>query len=964
MTTTRSAIEAVAPNCVLEDGPIRVIVYHHTHWDREWWTTRRDFSVRLGDLIDELLDILDTDPAFTTFVLDGQTVVLEDYLELRPEQRDRLVARIRQGRIHVGPWYVLADTLIPSGEAAIRNLWLGRWVCRSLDVPCTPVGYLPDQFGHAAQLPQILRGFGIDGAVVWRGFGAPPPGQGEDPNTADLLAPPDPARPYYPRIHGRDRFPEQMQSDFWWEAPDGSRVLGVYLAHEYYVSHAPAGAPHQAEAWDSWVARQRELLAYLRPYAATRTVLQPYGGDHLPVDSRLPDLLARLNEEMEPHRVTYEQGSLAGYLEAVRAESDAIRIVWHGEGRAFGRKAHLLPGVTSTRLYLKRLNRDAQNVLERHAEPFQALGSMLGDRYERSSLRAAWRLVVQNQPHDSVTGCSIDEVHRQNVARYEEAIDLGRFLALRAAERIAERIDRSEVPEVGRPFVVYNPLGFARTDAVRLLVDPNLEITAATWRLLDDAGEELAFQAHSVQERRPALPSRAWTEIAFVARDVPGLGFRRHHLEPRASARRRPWALDHTILGLVARDKGAARTSGLAIGPGRMETDQLSVQVDQRNGSLTVVDLASGERYPDVNVFEDGGDAGDEYNYAWPIGDALFSTRDLRPSLTWLETGPSRATLRISWDWRLPVGLTDDRRSRSATLVAFTLHSDVTLHADVRRVDIRTHATNPARDHRLRALFPLGRDVVTSKAESAFCVVERPVAIDEVERGSAEPAVPEFPQQTFTSVDADGRGLTIANRGLSEASVLDDGLGTIAVTLLRAVGFLSRGDLLSRIEGAGPLMPTPEAQMLGPVFAEYSIIPHAGSWADARSHRDAHAFNAELAGVELPVGRPTRDPGRSIRPPSAHQLPPVASLLEVEGDVEVSAVKGAEERDELVVRVLNESAAPTTARLRPYRSPTRTRMLNLVEEPIDGIALRHPGDGWAEFQVGAWQLVTIGFAFE
>jgi mannosylglycerate hydrolase len=186
---TTPTLEHEAPQAHADrETVLDVTVYHHTHWDREWWTTRRDFSVRLGDLIDRLLDILDADPAFTTFVLDGQMVMLEDYLELRPEHRDRLVRHIRDGRIHVGPWYVLADTLIPDGESAIRNLWLGRRVAQSLDVPTMPVGYLPDQFGHAAQLPQILAGFGIDAAVVWRGFGAPPPGQGADPNAADLMA--------------------------------------------------------------------------------------------------------------------------------------------------------------------------------------------------------------------------------------------------------------------------------------------------------------------------------------------------------------------------------------------------------------------------------------------------------------------------------------------------------------------------------------------------------------------------------------------------------------------------------------------------------------------------------------------------------------------------------------------------------------------------------------------------------
>ena len=957
--TTRATLDQPTPEPPPDPSTtLAVMVYHHTHWDREWWTTRRDFAVRLADLLDQLLDILDADPSFTTFVLDGQMVMLEDYLELRPEQRARLVARIREGRIHVGPWYVLADTLLPSGESAVRNLWLGRRVARELGVPTMAVGYLPDQFGHAAQLPQILRGFGIDGAVVWRGFGAPPPGQGADPNALDLAAPPADGLPYYPRIFSRGRFPEEMQSEFWWEAPDGSRVLGIYLAHEYYVSHAPDGALEDEASWRGWVERERRTIDFLRAFASSERVLHPYGGDHLPADGRLPELLRRLNAELEADGIRLTQDSLVSYLDDARSDAGRIAITWRGEGRAFGRKAHLLPGVASTRLYLKRLNREAEITLERHAEPLQALGWMLGDPYEGSALWAAWRLVVQNQPHDSITGCSIDEVHRQNVARYEEAIDLGRFLALRAGERLAARVAIDDLSEGARPFVVFNPLGFTRTDAARTLVDPTLEVRPGAWRLVNDRGAEVPFQARQVTERRTALPSRSWTEVAFVADAVPSLGYRRYHLVPREGAAARPWALDHTVLGIVARDKGAARTSGLAIGPGRLENDELRVLVSDRDGSLTVTDVRSGEVYAGLNVLEDGGDAGDEYNHSWPIGDVRLSTRDVRPRLTWIETGPARATLRVSWALPVPESLSEDRRSRSSAWTRLEVHSDVTLHAGVPRVDIRTHGTNTARDHRLRALFPLGRAVELSKAESAFCVVGRPVAVDEVERGSAEPAVPEFPQQTFASVDAGGRGLTIANRGLSEASVADDGSGTVALTLIRAVGYLSRGDLLSRIEGAGPVMPTPEAQMEGPFEAEYSIIPHAGSWSAAGAHREAHAFNARLLSIDLPGSRPATDPWRRRPTGVAADLPGRASFLEVEGDVEISAMKRAEDRDELVVRLLNESADPRPARIRPIRRGAVARRLNLAEEPAERLDIG--ADGWISIELGAWELATIG----
>jgi alpha-mannosidase len=171
-------------------------VVSHTHWDREWYLTYEQFRLRLVALIDRLLDLLDTDPSFRYFHLDGQTIVLEDYLEMRPEQEPRLRSAIRSGRVLIGPWYVMPDEFLVSGEALVRNLVRGHQISRDYGAPM-PVGYLPDLFGHVGQMPQIWRQFGLDNTILWRGFG------------------------------GRD-------AEYWWEAPDGSRVLMMHLPPEGY----------------------------------------------------------------------------------------------------------------------------------------------------------------------------------------------------------------------------------------------------------------------------------------------------------------------------------------------------------------------------------------------------------------------------------------------------------------------------------------------------------------------------------------------------------------------------------------------------------------------------------------------------------------------------------------------------------------------------------------------------------
>ena len=258
----------------------------------------------------------------------------------------------------------------------------------------------------------------------------------------------------------------------------------------------------------------------------------------------------------------------------------------------------------------------------------------------------------------------------------------------------------------------------------------------------------------------------------------------------------------------------------------------------------------------------------------------------------------------------MPAGLTEDRQSRSPEHVPFALHSDVTLLAGVRRVDIRTHVENTARDHRLRARFPLGAPVKTSSAETQFGVVERPVTLPDDQRGSSEPAVHEHPQMTFVSLTDEQRGLTLLNRGLPEFSADEDGI--LSLTVLRAVGWLSREDFLTRIGGAGPTTATPEAQMLGPVVAEYSLFPHAGSWAQAGAWRAAHDFNAPLhTAPHTSQVVPIRNRHRDLVP----SLPPSGQLIDVQGSVLVTAIKRAEDQDALVVRLVNLTSEPQSVSL-------------------------------------------------
>jgi mannosylglycerate hydrolase len=308
------------------------------------------------------------------------------------------------------------------------------------------------------------------------------------------------------------------------------------------------------------------------------------------------------------------------------------------------------------------------------------------------------------------------------------------------------------------------------------------------------------------------------------------------------------------------------------------------------------------------------------------------------------EAGYARSTLRIDLDWFLPAGLTEDRRSRSSVDVPTRISTFVTLLSDTARVDVETVWENVTRDHRLRVLFPLGEPVDSSYASGHFCVEERPVLVDDPGNGWPEPLVTQQPNAGWVSAGRDNWGLSVAAAALPEYEVLAD--GTIALTVLRAVGWVSREDLLSRVGGAGPTTPVPDAQCLGPNFASYSIIPHQGDWLASRAYQEAESYLTPLYGSETGTheGSLPRDYGE----------------VELEGKhtLAVSSVKKAEDMDGLVLRLWNVVREGTEARLRFARSPRVARRANLREEP-EGELLALDVSGRVVVTAGPAEIVTV-----
>jgi mannosylglycerate hydrolase len=221
-------------------------IISHTHWDREWYLTFQQFRLKLVHLVDGLLETLEQNPDFEHFMLDGQTIVLDDYLQMRPENEAVIRQHVQSGRILIGPWHILPDMFLVSPEAHIRNLLQGARTASRFG-PSMPVGYIPDPFGHPGQVPQILHGFGITTASVWRGIG-------------------------------------DLPCEFWWQAPDGSRVLMAFLRESY-----SNGASLPADAPTQFTTQLAQIQATLAAHSAVHDLLVMVGTDHMEPSPHTPD---------------------------------------------------------------------------------------------------------------------------------------------------------------------------------------------------------------------------------------------------------------------------------------------------------------------------------------------------------------------------------------------------------------------------------------------------------------------------------------------------------------------------------------------------------------------------------------------------------------------------------------------------------------------------------------------------
>jgi 2-O-(6-phospho-alpha-D-mannosyl)-D-glycerate hydrolase len=909
--------------------PTTVGIVPHTHWDREWYAPFQVFRARLVRLLDELLPLLERDLSYARFLLDGQTVVVDDYLEVRPEAADALQRLAAAGRLSVGPWMVLMDEFMVSGETIVRDLQLG--LRRAIDLGgAMPVGYLPDMFGHVSQMPQILCLAGFEHAVVWRGV----------PSSV-------------------------AQTAFRWEAPDGSAVRAEYLYGSYSNGR---DLPDDAK---QLVARARSYELELGPARLPGgAMLLMNGTDHQMPQPWLGRVVAEANEIQDDYRFVVT--SLAEYL--AEQPTEGLYTV-RGELRS-GARANVLMGVASNRVDVHQACAVAERALERRAEPLSAL-LVPADRHPDSLLGIAWRKLVENSAHDSSCACSDDEVVDQVLVRYREARQIGDVLTREAVRQLATEVDTPagstlvvnptqtgrggllsvNVPGEG-PFHLVSSDGEAcPTQELGLLTGEGFSTIVSGQKVRwviemmngpefagerighydmtegDDGALDLVFRG-----AQPGEPHVDLTELRdelvrlgdegrtfrfrvmlapvrqaiFAADDVPGFGWRSYTVAagpgPATAVRSRPTELDNEHL-------------------------RVAVAAD---GTYTIT-TADGLTMTGLGRLVDGGDGGDTYNYSPPDEDVLVD-RPGRVDVTVLESGPVRARLRIDAKYSWPAHAIGDAGScwrRADDTVPVTVHTTLELRTGERFLRVHTELDNPCRDHRVRVHFPLPAPVTASHAECAFAVVERGLT---AEGGPNEFGLPTFVSRRFVDASDGDAGLAVVHDGLLEYELLaDDGSSSreLSLTLLRATGYLSRLQLSMRASPAGYPYPLEGPQMLGHRAFDYALVPHRGDWREANLYDVADEVLVPLERI------------RAGGVAGAHREP-AGARLHVDG-ARVSAVSRAPAG--LLVRVFNPSPDPSSVVVERDGTPATGWTVDLVGRPLE----RVEGD----VELRPWEIATL-----
>lgn len=909
---------------------IRIV--SNTHWDREFRRSFEKTRRRLLTMLDVTLDILEGDPRFHSFTMDGHSIMIDDYLEMRPERRPLVGRLVAAGRLIIGPWYTLPEEFSLAGEALVRNLVWGRRRVLAYGGRPGTVAYTPASWGQTGQLPQMFADFGLSRMMFYRGVSH-----------------------------------DECDAEWIWEGADGTRVLAsrfaVYARYNWYYQVHRAVTRGRTFSKDySWgqfddaplrfvdglagedlafdlkapsvdYDRSRlkmaveDMIAAEGPHFTTDIFLAMNGHD-ISVAHPLESKVATDAGEEFAGRYTVEHTDLESYWAELESRLDMKALpVLKGERRTHLRKGmwtYLMPFTISARTYLKQMDFDASVGLVGYAEPLASLAAAFGADYPTRYIERGWGYLLSNHTHDANGGCAPDAVCLDIEYRYRKAGDIADIVTEDAVAHIASHLDPAGLAADAMQLLVVNPLPVERDAVVELDLEIPRPFGARSVRLVHSADPHVERQPIS-WEKSSSFVDNIWDvptilesdRIRFHARlsRLPSLGWRAYSIEPCKT------------------DLRPAAT--MITGPNSMENSRLAVTVNG-NGTLTVVNKTTGMVYEDLNYLTDQGEVGDAWRHAAPRRDRVYSSLGCSARVAVLEGGPLVACIAAEYEFRVPLEC-PDRLERSEATVDLPVRVEYRMEADSPLIAVTVTVDNRALDHYLRANFPTGLQTDVSWADSHFDVVSRPIPVPD-SSGWVEPYTGTHPLRTFADL-TDGRdGLALLPTGLFEYEARDDAQRTLALTLIRACRIR-----LAVSEEKQTVLSDDGIQCPGVRSFEYGVCVHEGDWREAG-----------LLGLAALRSTPPR---AAMIGRGKGALPAEASLVALaRGRVHISAVKQADDGDGIVVRLFNPADQPEPVTLTFGRPVASCVECGMNEDRSDPVAADIAG---VAVEAGPKKIVTL-----
>lgn len=896
-------------------------IISNTHWDREWRFPFQRNRQMLVEMMDAVLEILQKEPKYKAFHLDSQSIVLTDYLEIRPDKKSIIKKLVKEKRLFIGPWFILPDEFLVGGENLIRNLLLGHKICAEYG-GASKVGYSPFSWGQISQLPQIYSGFDIDVIMFYRGINSL----------------------------------ESHNAEFIWEGADGTKALSSRFSfwpryNFYFFIYRPV--IHNEQPSDI----EYDWLRGGTPFHFADKQL--VGEDYFiinPVDNYFKENIKpsveaiierQANDFTTPHVIWMEghdssgpnintvriindikeifpqldvrHSTLEDYTRLLKGNADYSSLpLVKGERRSSQydhRSGNMYAYTTSARMYLKQINFTNEKWLQYYAEPFNLFAGLNGLNTNDNYLNIAWNLLLQNSAHDSIGGCSLDEIHDDMMNRSKQSIEISKGVFERAGKYLIKNINLNSLVNNNNCnneifITVLNPLQYERNDVLECFIDIPEKFDKGSFDIYDSFEKKLEVQVIASEKTEPVLEQMIDRPMYFsmtryhtyiYIKNIPPFGYKSFRVIPKR---------ENT---LSKPDNLVSVKNKLPV----LENKFLKITIN-RNGTINLFDKKNNQQYKNILYFYDEGEEGGAWTHI-PVKPFITSLSS-KPEISILKKGNLHSSLLIRHELNIPVNLSE-RKKKNGKKIKLPINLILELNKNSRRLDINIELENKAESHRLRLMIPTKLQAEYTYGEGQFDVVARSTNRPDTSDWVEQPMY-DYPMHHFVDISNSKKGVAIFTNGLKEYEYLDDKENTLAITLFRAFQYIiypsSKQDY-SYQKGS---------QCFGKQSFQLSIYSHKGNWNDDSVYKESLLFSYEPRLIQSGG--------------STGKLPPVNSFFKIDNEnFVISSLKYAESNDgSVILRLYNPTDKKIDGSLESYFTIESAEYVTLEEKTLSSIKLK------------------------